>query len=51
MFTKYLPSLEGAVKIGVVVLAVLAVLTWVVPSLAAAFFGVQPRESKLRLVP
>jgi hypothetical protein len=50
MFTKFLPSMEGAVKIGVVVLALMAILTWVAPALAAAFFGVQPRQSKFRLV-
>ena len=50
MFTKYLPSLEGAVKIGVVVLAILAVLTYVAPALWASLFGLQPKPSKLRLV-
>jgi hypothetical protein len=48
---KYLPSLEGAVKIGLVVVGGLLLLTYVVPSLWAAGLGIQPRPSKLRLVP
>jgi len=48
---QYLPSLEGAVKIGVVVVGALLLLTYVVPSLWAAGLGIQPRQSKLRLVP
>jgi hypothetical protein len=48
--TKFLPSAEGAVKIAVVTIGVLAVLTYVVPVLWAARLGVQPQNSKLRLV-
>jgi hypothetical protein len=48
---KYLPSLEGAVKIALVVVGGLLVLTYVAPALWAAKLGLQPQDSKLRLVP
>jgi len=48
---KWLPSMEGAVKIGVVLVGALLVLTYVVPALWASGLGIQPRPSKLRLVP
>jgi hypothetical protein len=48
--TKFLPSGEGAVKIAVVTIGVLAVLTYVVPVLWGARLGIQPLDSKLRLV-
>ena len=50
MFTKFLPSMEGAVKIGVVVVGGLLLLTYVAPAMWAATLGLQPRPSKLRLV-
>jgi hypothetical protein len=50
MFTKFLPSMEGAVKIGIVLVGALLVLTYVAPSLWAAGLGLQPKPSKLRLV-
>jgi hypothetical protein len=47
---KYLPSLEGAVKIGIVVVGGLLLLTYVAPAMWAASLGIQPRPSKFRLV-
>ena len=47
---KYLPSLEGAVKVGVVVVGGLLFLTYVAPAMWAAALGLQPRPSKFRLV-
>lgn len=47
---RFLPSMSGAVKIGVVVVGGLLLLTYVAPALWASALGLQPRPSRLRLV-
>lgn len=47
---KFLPSAEGAVKIVVVVLGLLAVLAWVAPMRWGSLFGVSPNPSRFRPV-